>query len=277
MTTTARKSKIKHGIEDIGAEQAYALLAQMPSNRRISQIWVNTLARDMLAGAWIAGAGDPIRVDEDGNLIDGQHRLWAVIESKTSHDFVVHRNLPVESLWVIDTGRSRTLRDFLMMKKENNVSALSTAIKLFIVYERKQIVAYSGAATPSIQECLATLERHPNLRASTTATQSVNRSVKGGHGLWTTAHYILASINESDTQDFIAKISTGENLGDGSPLLALRRRLIDDASSLRHLAPIERSALIFKAWNLYRTGATATKVLSWRGGGANPEAYPVPE
>jgi hypothetical protein len=44
------------------------------NNRGVGAQVVDAYARDMLAGKWYI-PGDPIRFDEDGNLIDGQHRL----------------------------------------------------------------------------------------------------------------------------------------------------------------------------------------------------------
>lgn len=49
---------------------------------------------DMDAGQWV-NVGDPIRLDTDGRLIDGQHRLTAIVTAKEDH---VIADVPVQVL-----------------------------------------------------------------------------------------------------------------------------------------------------------------------------------
>jgi hypothetical protein len=48
---------------------------------------VELLAKSMNSNKWINGGGDPIRVADDGTIIDGTHRLWAVIKSGKTLEF----------------------------------------------------------------------------------------------------------------------------------------------------------------------------------------------
>jgi hypothetical protein len=67
-------------------------------------------AADMSAGNWTE-CPSPILFFADGEVADGQHRLFAVVESQTTQQFLVTRNFPRDAALNIDNGRPRTLID----------------------------------------------------------------------------------------------------------------------------------------------------------------------
>lgn len=80
--------------------------------RKVKQNVVNDYAKDMTNRTWIF-CGDCIRFDKNGKLIDGQHRLRAIIKSKTAQKFVVVQGLEPESALVMDIGHKRSVEDYL--------------------------------------------------------------------------------------------------------------------------------------------------------------------
>ena len=109
------------GAEGITAEVAKHILANFnDKNRRMNPGKVRKFLRAMKNGQWrITNQG--IAFDEKGNLIDGQHRLKALLEygeeknpddlSQTSLEMLVVRGLPAETQHVIDKGTNRSLKD----------------------------------------------------------------------------------------------------------------------------------------------------------------------
>ena len=61
-------------------QKAAVWLQKGGKNRRISQLQVDRLAREMLEGRWSLN-GQTIKFLQSGELLDGQHRLHAVIRS----------------------------------------------------------------------------------------------------------------------------------------------------------------------------------------------------
>lgn len=57
-------------------------------NRRISPVHVNRLANEMVAGRW-AMNGETIVFDQDLTLVDGQHRLTAIVRSGVTVEMLV--------------------------------------------------------------------------------------------------------------------------------------------------------------------------------------------
>ena len=112
---------ITSDIETLVVDHAWAnraLNSQM-TNRKLNARRVKALAADMLAGRWIDGAS-MICFDDQGHLIDGQHRLSAVVVSDTPQLFHVMTGLTRYAQVVIDTGRSRTAADQLSMTGSKN-------------------------------------------------------------------------------------------------------------------------------------------------------------
>lgn len=69
--------------ELITPEKAIDLLANNPDNRKLSKAHVHKLADDMREGKWEPWNGNTIVFEKDtGKLLDGQHRLEAIVESE---------------------------------------------------------------------------------------------------------------------------------------------------------------------------------------------------
>jgi hypothetical protein len=67
------------------------------------------LAGQMTAGEWREDAADPVRFNGDGLLVDGQHRISAILKSGVSLRMLVVRGLSSEAVEVIDCGKVRNL------------------------------------------------------------------------------------------------------------------------------------------------------------------------
>ena len=104
-------AKITQGIERITPRQAQKWLNENNSgNRALREGVAEQYAADMKADKWTQCV-DPIVFYEDGELADGQHRLFALIESDTAQDFIVVRGLDRASGLNIDTGLGRSVVD----------------------------------------------------------------------------------------------------------------------------------------------------------------------
>ena len=99
-------------IELITPEIAKAFLLKNTANRSLRPIAVSEYAAEMKAGGWVLGC-DAIGFDRNGTLINGQHRLNALIKSGLSAEFIVARNLPHKSIDALDIGKRRMLHERL--------------------------------------------------------------------------------------------------------------------------------------------------------------------
>ncbi len=91
---------------------AQELLKGNLNNRRVVQSRVKMYARDMLEGKWVDSPHGLI-IGKDGKVLDGQHRLLAIIESGCTVNLAVCEKAPENVRLVVDQGKSRTMADIL--------------------------------------------------------------------------------------------------------------------------------------------------------------------
>jgi len=127
------------GIENITPNKASALLENFPRNRKSAPKRVESYCEIMKKGNWAPFS--TVIIDENGNTVDGHHRLEAIVKSGVSVDMVVFRGLESKYVPFIDTGRPRSAGDMLAFVENidgltslRNIAALTRAI---IYYENK--------------------------------------------------------------------------------------------------------------------------------------------
>src|SRR5215469_3739174 len=99
--------KLKCEIMDITPAMAQEWLDKNVHNRKLNERRVQVYAKAMERGEWYT-INQGIGLDREGNLLDGQNRLAAVIEANRSVKMVVVTGLEKASQIVIDTSTVRT-------------------------------------------------------------------------------------------------------------------------------------------------------------------------
>lgn len=97
-------------LERITPKLATEWLNHNRGNRKLREGKAEQYAQDMKAGNWTQCL-DPIAFYADGDIANGQHRLWAIVESETTQEFIVIRNFPRDAGLNIDTQIGRTIVD----------------------------------------------------------------------------------------------------------------------------------------------------------------------
>lgn len=149
-------------------DQATKWLEGNVHNRRLHQTVVERYARDMKAGKWQL-SHEAIAFDPSGTLIDGQHRLWAVIESNTPIWVMVAYGVLAETRAVINSGLVRSTSDQIRLGHGLDVSPTEVAIA------KRLRQAPKGSLTTA--EALDCLTRHRD--AITTAIRAFPRPTRG--------------------------------------------------------------------------------------------------
>lgn len=119
--------------ELITPSKAKYLLTKNLSNRKLAPQHVAFLSRQMKLGEWSEN-GESIKFDVDGVLLDGQHRLLAIVQSNTSQNMLVVNNINSETFGTIDTGRPRSAADVLFKDKRKNHVLLSSCSRLILSF-----------------------------------------------------------------------------------------------------------------------------------------------
>lgn len=118
---------MKTTLEVLGPQDAQKILAKTRDNRPIRRGWVLHLADLMRRGQWHA-THQGIAIDQDGHLIDGQHRMLAVIESGQSIGILVSRGLSKTAYRDIDSGLARTMGDRLKLLSDPKANQVACSL-----------------------------------------------------------------------------------------------------------------------------------------------------
>lgn len=115
MTDNATVAKsIRTNLMLVTPKMATEWLDMNNNNRKLSPGTAERYADDMRNGRWkLTHQG--IAFNCDGTLLDGQHRLRAVVLSGCQQRMMVTFGLPVESVSVVDDHRKRTAADALQI------------------------------------------------------------------------------------------------------------------------------------------------------------------
>ena len=84
------------------------LKLNIENNRALSEADVKNYSAQMKNEQWWWQAMTPIRFSDEGRLLDGQHRLNAILDSGKTEPTLVVYNVPTAAVRGIDTGKKRT-------------------------------------------------------------------------------------------------------------------------------------------------------------------------
>jgi hypothetical protein len=267
----AQKAQVNARIVTVTPAMAEKWLAHNSHNRSVTMSRVDQYAADMRKGEWQIN-GEAIKISATGQILDGQHRVMAILEADVPVSTLVITGLPSEAQETMDQGRNRSFGDVLKLRGEKDYFALASAVRYLFFFEQTGIPVASGHRGASIKEMSRTLERNSEIRDSIRLASKLKKSWVP-YSLVAALHFLFASVAQADADDFITKLCTGENHGTGDPTYVLRERLIREhyAGAGAHVKV--KTALIIKAWNAYRNGDTVLR-LNWNPGGANPDRFP---
>jgi len=248
---------MKTTIEKITPETAAKILAACNTrNRPLKQSHVAWLASQMRSGQW-KNNGDTITFATDGTLIDGQHRLAAVVLSQVTIECIVVRGVDPDVFSTKDTGSRRSSSDVLALAGERHYCLLSSSVKLLLRYNYSlgNGARLVGCFRDTNQDVIGFVEANPTLRESVGFAASM--SIPPGFlnpTIVSVVHYLGSKVNKPKTEDFLRLVISGIGLSEGDPVLLLRKRLMTNLGSVAKLDRDTVLALTAKAWHLHVAG-----------------------
>lgn len=178
-------------------EQASQWLQLNTSNRPMSLPKVKRLSGKMKAGGWVF-THQGIGFGGNDRLIDGQHRLAAIIDFGRPVAFNVTWGLDEESFYHIDTGGTRTAADLLAgrcpeLKNRAHLCAIANSAMRGIIDqntrpEKTDIIDFVEWYGPYLVDISKELRRHKGALSSASIGGSFMAAIRGpdewrgGHG-----------------------------------------------------------------------------------------------
>ncbi len=241
------KTVLDDGSTMIDKDIAKAWLATNTHNRKLRNARVDQMARDMRSGKWDDN-GETIKFSKTGVLLDGQHRLSALIESDTVQVFTVVAGLDDEAQRTIDIGSKRTVGDQLGLRGQNDGKTLASVARFAM-----QMQVYPREFRPSDVELAEIAERDAQLQWIVSNVVPTLPSILGSPTIRGYVYRVLHEVDADACSEFFHKLTTLERLPQDSPILALYRRLANPEtkkSSLKGMVSVV--TCYFIAWNAWR-------------------------
>lgn len=235
-------------------EMAARWLEKNVSNRTIRQNRVNQYVRDMKAGNWKLTA-EPVKFSITGRLLDGQHRLWAVVEANTTVPLFVARGLPDDVQQYMDSGSARSAGDNLHMRGELNSNVLAAAARIGIIVDGGMLYRDRTQWSVSKSEIYRWIDEHPEMRrsASFVVTGDPKKVLQPG-SIKAFCHYRFSLVDEFEADAFFCSLGSLVNLEQGSAIHALSSRLYQLGAKRVKVELPDALSMMFRAWNAHRAG-----------------------
>ena len=220
-------------------------------NRPLSKLAVKRYAKAMESGEWVYN-GEAIKISESGVILDGQHRIYAVIESGVSIDTEVITNIEGDVFGTLDQGRKRTNSDNFAVKGVRSYTAVAAIINPLLMLNDKMTSSLGSTKITKKQAY-----DYYILKEQFIDIETVNRKYIGAPTKYVNAcKAYLTQFNKKEVVDvFFDQLYTGNIDSDHSQVLLLREWMIKSSlNKVEKTVPAEYVGRILKSFKNFKEG-----------------------
>lgn len=264
-------------IETITPAKAVEYLATSKGNRPISKIVVRSYADSMRQGKWFLN-GVPIIFDNNGCVIDGHHRLNAIIQSGIPVQTAVCRGVQSEAFTTIDQGRSKSLGQLLAMQGTDNynitasiVGGNDTLVKVGRLWVNNGVRSKRATNMDFYDEYQRNAKDYQEAASIAGELYRMARLITAA---WIGSLYYYLVHTGCYSKDYVLtflRAACGLDTSGINPADELRKYIIRNDRKDKRLSNELLFAIICKAWNAY-VNNKIVKVYNF-----NPEKEPYPK
>lgn len=216
-------------------------LNDMGKNRYIDEKRIERYKKKLLKGKFPVN-GETIKVSKTFKLIDGQHRLWAIVESGITLRILIVTGIEDKAMAFIDIGKNRTAVDMVVINEyRNHATSLAYCIKNLIYYKNTSKVSSSlSNADISNDEVDAFLEKKKQvnelndfIELGIKANKKVPKWLSAAQ--WACIYHILMNLPFSNPDrekkrvtEFMLSFIEGTDLTKHNPIKKLRDLFMSD-------------------------------------------------
>lgn len=248
---------MKASVQVITPEKAKQLLEYNSGNRTLNKNTITRYRNDMILGRWRPN-GSSISIGPDGRLLNGQHRLSALIEAEVPIEFVIVEEDTDAVFTTLDIGVNRSTGTLLGLAGIHNSNVVGAIARAILSYENAPTVIWdtgtAGGRTAVIEWVME--NDSPLLQSAAHQTSDVRRQIPSiGSWYGALAYLVQAKSPSMDRwQDFHLGLGTGANLTVGDPRLALRNWLINRRAPQSEWDRQQALGAGLHAWNTFIAG-----------------------
>lgn len=249
--------KMELSVEEVGPKAAHAYLETNQTNRRVRRHVVVRYAAEMASGNWNGNTAETIKFNKSGELIDGQHRLRAVILAAETDgcpetvQLAFARGVSDDAQNYVDTGLSRSAADVLALYGIANSNTVASIARLAIIYEECGMEGIGNPTwSPSNSRVLEFSKENMDVQSSACFADSPLMRGLMPKRLGGFLHYTTSGLDPKQGGQFMDKLRDGVELSLEDPELRLRNLFISNKARRRGKIPVKiMLAYSAKAWN----------------------------
>ncbi len=199
-----------------------------------------------------------IVIAEDEQVLDGQHRLFAIIEAGKPIQSLVVYGITPEAFRTIDTGIVRSGADALCLhyhdRQKYLVEAVASAVQWCARLERGALRGKEKVGNTGVIEYVSEHESMFQCAEELAGYPHEARPISLGCG--TALYEMFSRKHQEQASTFMRGFFTGEELTRTDPEYLLRGAFIRDAERVAKFPLTIRMRMVIKGWNWRRRGNT---------------------
>lgn len=258
----------------VSPAMAKAWMDKRAPNRHVRAFAVSTLLTYMSRKQFL-DTGDPIKFNVKGDLIDGQHRLSALIEYGQPIEMWIAEGVESEAMPILDIGSPRKPNDTLDIygKIKNrgwkNSAARASTLRMLASYERsngKFMIdratgpGAGGSGRITRFELIAAAEKYKNIDESIQVGVGASKILRMGCSVYAAVHYLFSRVDKEAADSFFSTLITGDLNGCGGNPRVLREQIIAFGLAGKRMSGGEMAYRLIRTWNATRRGEKLSKV-----------------
>jgi hypothetical protein len=253
-------SDITVAVEIVTREKAYEMMKHNKANRTIRNSHVNALLREIAAHRFYPGI-DSICFDIYGNLMNGQHRLRAIIESGIPVKLVIVRNMDPRAMKAFDANQTRKAKDYFAMHGKHYAATVESAARVLMslkhVAETDKTLAHDKILPQQIIDFVD--QQHTELFDEAPITGKAGRFL--GLPSVILAWYHLASrVHPHVADKALHVLESGEQQYENDPLHRFVMRRLQGKREKENRLRDEYLYTLFHCYNLHSSKRELTRI-----------------
>lgn len=260
----------------VSPEMAAKMLVKNTNNRRLDPARITRYANDITNGRWVADTGELIKLDSEGNVLDGQHRLSAVVRSGKGIWIHLATGVASEVFDVIDSGKSRSVADVLTIAGVPNAHKVSAFVQAYNQMRFTKLRAHKTSIESAMTAKMVLKFYQENAKWVDDVVHKSTNFYSQFQRVWNSGEVTLfyALLTDADQRlgyEFMRQLCQGVDITNDTIILMRNRLIADKVNVAKQMLNSHRRALIIKAWNAFYLGKTL-KVIKY-----NPEVEEYPK
>lgn len=238
-------------------EQAREWLTHNTHNRNLRAVKMSQYEHDMQDEHWVT-THQGIAFCREGRLLDGQHRLHAIVESDHPQWMLVTTGLDPEAQKFMDRGATRSPSDFMNGRNAPlRVAAIRLALAIRLCdYEITSPALQEARRVVTDADIYQFVEDEPGFSEDIADLAPIAARAAKETPLAASGLLAIASLYPRIAEDVMGKMFSGAEMGQGHPVLALR-----NYRAVKKFSSGDISAVVAaRIFNAIREGRTMGKL-----------------